>query len=160
MSVAISIQGTTINIPSSGESPNWSPAIIEAFQAIAQALTQVVGAFDISPQTYIMTSNSNTNVDIPNLSFPTSTVRGAFIKYTVYRNTTLTTVVEAGTIYVEYNPSASVGQKWSITREYVGDAKVTFNITDVGQVQFSSTALTGSTHNGIISYSAQALLQS
>lgn len=157
MSVPIVVQGTTINIPSSGESPNWAPAIIEAFQAIAQALSQVVGPFDVSPQTYVLVSNSNTNVDVPNLSFPISAVHGAFIRYTIYRNTTSTTVVETGLIFLAYNPSAGVGQKWLITREYVGDAKVTFSVTDVGQVQFSSSTLAGSTHNGIIIYSAQSL---
>lgn len=160
MSVPITISGTTINFPSSGESPNWAPAVIEFAQAVAGALVSVAGPFDIPPQIYVMTSNANTNVNIPNLAFPTSTVRGAFIRYAVYRNTNSTTEVETGNIMIVYNPAGPGGNKWAITRDFVGDADVTFSITDVGQVQFSSTAISGSSHNGVITYTAQALLNS
>lgn len=160
MSIPISISGTTINFPSSGESPNWAPAVIEFAQAVAGVLTSVAGPFDIAPQIYVMVSNANTNISVPNLAFPTTTVRGAFIRYAVYRNTTGATVVETGNIMVVYNPAGAVNNKWQITRDYVGDAQVTFSITDVGQVQFSSVLLTGSSHTGTITYTAQALLNS
>lgn len=107
-----------------------------------------------------MSSNVNTNIDLPNLSFPTSTVRGAFISYAVYRNTSTTTVTESGNLIVNYNPTAAIGQKWEISNDFIGDANVSFNITDVGQVQFSSTLLAGTGHNGTITYQAKAVLQS
>ena len=156
----ITIQGTPINFPDSGESPNWAPAIIQFAQAVEDTLLAVAGPFDISPQIYVMTSNVNTNVDVPNLAFPTSTVRGAFIRYTVFRSTTTTTVAESGTINIVYNPDNPIGNKWEIVREYDGDAQVTFTITDVGQIQFSSASIAGVSHAGKITYSAQALLQS
>lgn len=120
-----------------------------------------------------MVSNSNgtyssggittSGVNLPNLSFPTSNVRGAFIRYSVYRNTTstgATTVSESGNLIVTYNPSGPTGNKWEISRDHVGDAQVTFGITDVGQVIFASSTLSGSSHTGVISYAAQSLLQS
>lgn len=158
MAIQINIQGTIIEFPSSGASPNWAPAVIQFAQAVESALSAVVGPFDIPPQIYVMTSNANTNVSVPNLSFPTSNVRGAFIRYSVFRTTSGTTVSESGTITTTYNPDGTVGNKWQITREYVGDAQVTFNITDVGQVQFSSVLLAGTGHSGKITYTAQALL--
>lgn len=157
----IVIGGTTINLPISGSAPNWAPAIIEFAQAVQDALNGLAGPFDVSPQIFVMTSNVNTNVSLPNLSFPTSTVRGAFIRYTVFRSTTgggATTVSEAGNMYVTYNPTNTAGSLWEMSRDYVGDANVTFTITDVGQVQFSSASISGSGHTGQIAYTAAALL--
>lgn len=107
-----------------------------------------------------MTSNANTNVDLPNLSFPTANVQGAIISYSVYRNTAApTTITETGTLMINYNSTFGSGLKWEISREYIGDAQVTFNVTDVGQVQFSSALISGSGHNGKIVYQAKAILQ-
>lgn len=159
MSTPINIQGTIVNIPTSGDSPNWAPAITLAFQLIANALQAFVGPFDVSPQVYVMVSNVNTNANLPNLAFPTSEVRGAFIRYSAFRMTTTDTVSETGNIIVTYNPDGPIGQKWEISRDYDGDAQITFNVTDVGQIQFSTTLLPGASHTGAITYVAQALLQ-
>lgn len=163
MTIPINIQNTVINFPASGDSPNWSPAVIQFALAVEAALASFVGPFDIPPQVFVMTSNANNNVNLPNLAFPTSTVRGAIISYSVFRNTTgsgAMTISETGEIYVNYNPTSGVGQKWEINRDYIGDAKVTFNVTDVGQVQFSSALITGISHTGEITYQAKSILQS
>lgn len=126
-------------------------------------MATVVGPYDIPPQIFTMTSNVNTNVPLPGLSFPTSNVQGALIQYTVFEQTTTispTTVSEFGTIQLDYNPNGSTGNKWSISREYTssGPSYVTFSITDTGQVQFSSTAIPGATFTGTIGFTAKALL--
>lgn len=159
MSVSITVQGTTIPFPSSGESPNWAPAIIEFAQAVEAALATVAGNYDIPAQVYSMISNVNTNVSLPNLSFPTSQVRGAIISYAVYRNTSITTASETGSILINYNASFASNQKWQVSRDCVSDASITFTVTDVGQVQFSSSSLAGSGHTGTITYQAKAILQ-
>lgn len=159
---SITIQGTLIDFPDSAQSPNWAEPIIQFAQAVEQALSSVAGPFDVPPQIFVMTANVNTNIALPSLAFPTSTVRAAFIRYAVFRNTTgggASTVAEAGNMVVVYNPD-SIGAKWEITRDYVGNAEVTFTITDDGQVKFSSTSITGSSHTGQITYTAQALLNS
>lgn len=158
MSIPINISGTIIEFPSSGQDPNWSNAVIQFAEAVAAALSIVAGPFDVAPQIYTMTSNVNTNVNIPNLAFPTSNVRGAFIRYTVFRQTTTDTVSEAGNIIIVYNPANPVSQKWEIVRDYDEDALMTFTITDTGQVQFSSALLAGANHVGTITFAAQALL--
>lgn len=61
---------------------------------------------------------------------------------------------------VVYNPNNPVNNKWEIIREYAGDGKITFSITDVGQVQFSTTTLAGTGHVGKIGFAAQTLNQS
>lgn len=160
MSIKINIQGNIIEIPESGQSPNWAPGIIEAFQAIEAALQGVAGPFDVPPQLLTIDSyNPGINIDMPNFSFPTSDVRAVSIVYSVYRNTTSTTVVESGNIQIVYNPAGPVNNKWEIARDYVGDAQISFSITDLGQMRFTTTALAGSNHTGVLTYQAKALLQ-
>jgi len=158
MSVPVTITGTTVLFPSSGQEANWSGPVVQFAQLVADALSLVAGPFDVFPQIYTMVSNANTNVNVTNLSFPTSNVRAAFIRYTVYRNTNSTTVTEAGNLIIVYNPSFSIGSKWSINRVYTGDASINFNVTDTGQIQFSTTSIAGTGHVGTITYSATSLL--
>jgi hypothetical protein len=158
MSVTITIQGTPIEFPSSGESPNWAPAVIEFAQATEQALLSAVGPYDIAHQVFNLVSDVNTNLDITDLNFPTSAVRAGYIKYAVVRIGTVglitTTLSEAGNITVVYDGSA-----WTLTRDYVGDADCTFNITSAGQVQLTTPTLAGYS-SGKVSFSAQTLQQS
>jgi hypothetical protein len=161
MSVKIIIKGTTITLPSSGASPNWSPAIIEAFKALADAVNAVTGTYDIAPQTQnIDDNNVSTNVEVANLNFPSLDVRAATIYYTVYRKTNLDEVTEAGTLEISYNDSRPINTKWEIVRIGQSDASIDFSITDLGQVLFTTRSLSGeiTSHTGIISYRAIAIL--
>lgn len=167
MAIQINIQGNLIDIASSGQSPNWANGWIEFAQAVEQALSGLAGPFDIPPQVYEMIANVNTNVDLPNLVFPTSDVRSAEIAYAVYRQSDNPGVadnikVESGIISIAYNPNNPVTNKWNIsqTSNDPNDTGVSFSITDVGQVQFSSTLQAGSNYEGRITYQAKALLQS
>ena len=110
-----------------------------------------------------MTSNANTNVSLPNLSFSTTNVVGAIIDYSVFRNTTgsgAVTETQTGSIVINYNATNPTGNLWEISDEHVGIANTTFSITDVGQVQFSTIAITGTGYNGFVTYQAKAILQS
>lgn len=161
----IIIKGTEIDIPNSGASPNWSPAIIEAFQAIADAVNAVTATFDVAPQTQnIDANNVATNIELNNLSFPSSDVRAVTVYYTVWRKTENSgppdgqEVVEAGTLECSFNDSRPVTQKWELVRSGQSDALIDFNITDSGQIRFTTTALTGINHTGIVSYRAISIL--
>lgn len=161
----IIIKGTPIEFPSSGASPNWSPAVIEAVEALAEAVNAVTATYDVPPQVQnIDANNSSSNVNINSLNFPASDVRAATIYYSVNRVTQDSgppdgqEVVEAGTLEINYNSSRAVSSKWELIRSGGGDALIDFNITDLGQIQFSTTALTGINHTGIISFRALAIM--
>lgn len=161
----IVIKGTKLAIPNSAQAANWSPAIIEAFQAIADAVNTFSGSFDVAPQTQAVDGfNPGSNISLDNLVFPPSEVRSATIYYTIYRKTTDSgppdglELTEAGTLEIVYNNSRPSSQKWEIGRIGEGDAKVEFSVTDLGQVEFSTEAISGINHTGIISYRAISIL--
>jgi hypothetical protein len=162
MSVKITIKGTVITLPTSGASPNWSPAIIEAFKAIADAVNSVTGTYDVAPQTQNIDSNNpSSDIELSNLNFPPADVRAATVYYTVYRKTTgvgRQEVTEAGTLEISYNDGRASNKKWEIVRSGQGDASINFAISDLGQIRFSTTAITGDNHTGIVSYRAISIL--
>jgi hypothetical protein len=156
----ITINGTVVSLPVSSASPNWAPAIIQAFQLIEAALQGVSGTFDIAPQVLdISAFNNATDEDVTGLTFATSAVRSAVITYFVYRETDSANASESGQIFIDYNDNRSLNEKWAISREAVGDGEITFSITDTGQVQFSTDALSGSNHVGSIGFFAKTIEQ-
>lgn len=158
---SINIQGTIIDFPDSAAAPNWAEAIDQFANAVAGALGSVVGAFDVAAQALIIDPyNPGTNVDIAALSFPVSTVRSAFIRYAVFRQTSTNSVYESGELLVVFNPFGPTGNKWEISQRLVGDGQIRFSITDAGQVQFTTIAIAGSSHTGKLTFVAQSILQS
>jgi len=167
MSVQITIKNTPIDFPSSAQSPNWAPAIIEFAQVAADAINEAVGQANISPQV-IDIINDNTTHDITtpsgvSLSFSNSLVRTANVQYSIYRNNSLNQLhVESGSITVVYN-----GTSWILQRDYTGtifQEGINITIDSSGQMQYTIpsgsqyTVTTG--YVGKFSFAAQALSQS
>ena len=155
MAIPITIGSTIIDFPSSADAPNWAPAIIEAFQAVEAALQGFVGPFDVAPQTFVIDAyNPGNNIDIPGLTFPPSDVRAAYIRYTVHRSTDSNEVNEQGELWAVYNDTNGI---WDFSEVKSDNASIEFNITNVGQVQFSTTTIAGLNHEGFITFTAQSL---
>lgn len=160
MSKNVTIGGQNIAFPTSGEPENWAKPVSDFAEAVAETLSQFAGPYDVPPNNLIIDAyNPGTNIDLPALNFPPSAVRSAFIRYTVFRETSLETAYEVGTIDIVYNPNGPVNNKWEYAREFVGDGKVTITILDSGQVQFTTDTMSGINHTGKFSYLAQAVTQ-
>ena len=154
----ITISGTVIEFPSDGASPDWAPALIQFAEVTAAALGAVVGAYDVPPQQFVIDAyNPGSGLNIPNLSFASSSVQAAYIKYSVSRTTSTQTVDEAGNIIITYNATNPVGNKWQIAQDRVGNAFVSFTISDTGQFSLSTVAISGLSHTGKLTYSATSL---
>lgn len=158
MSVVIEVKGTPITFPSTGESPNWAPAIIEFAQATADALVGAVGPYDVPPTVNnIPAFNIGTGpFSIPELSFSISLVRSVVISYSIILNKAGGTSSEAGTI-ISYFDSNNNPQ-WTLSRDYVGETYSDFSITSSGEVQLTIPSGYGYI-DGKISFSAKALEQ-
>lgn len=161
MSKTITIGSTTIDVATSGEAPNWAPGINAFIDATAAALNTVSGPFDVPNQVINIDSANpgSPNTDISPLNFPVTSVRAAFIKYSVFRSTSTTVAYEAGNISIVYNPSNPIGNKWEILQDFAGDGQISFNVTDTGQIQYTAIALAGAGHTGRLTIVAQSLLQ-
>lgn len=154
------INNIPIAFPNDAASPDWAPAVIAFAVAVANSLGNVVNPSDVFPQVFSINSyNSASNISIPALSFPTATVLAVFIHYAVYRTTSSANASEAGDIILLYNPNNATGSKWTLSQGNITGigGQISFNVTDGGQVQFSTTALAGSGHTGVISFDARAL---
>lgn len=165
MATRLIIKGTPVLIPDSGQSPNWSEGIIDAITALTEAVNAITGTYDVAPQVQnIDANNSSTNVTIDNLNFPPSDVRAATIYYSVYRLTEDSgpddsqELAEGGTLQIVYNNANPVNNKWEIVNEFAGEAQISFNVTDLGQIRFSTTAMTGINHTGTLSFRAISIL--
>lgn len=157
---SITISGTVVDFPDTASSPDWSESIIQFAQLVEAALSTVVGPYDVVAQSFAIDAyNPGTDVTVPNLAFSTATVRAAFIKYSCERSTDDNTVYEAGQIIIVYNAENPVGNKWEIVQERVGDADIALAITDDGQFEITTTAISGLNHAGNLTYSASALAQ-
>lgn len=162
MSVQINIQGTIIEFPSSGQSPNWAPAVIEFAQAVELALSASVGPYDVSPQV-IDIVNTGVATPITALSFPSSVVRSVNVRYAIYRKTDTPSSqqVEAGNLTIVFDSATST---WSIERDFTGNMDVipvSFAVNQVtNTIEYTATPLAGTNYTGKLSFAAQALLQS
>lgn len=162
----ITIGSTIIDFPSSARNPNWAEPVIQFAQAVADALSLVVGPFDINPR--VMNINNYNNVTNQALTdgispcsfaidadYQNPGTRSAFIRYAVYRKTdSLDNIVETGTIIGLFT-----GSTWLYSIDKIGDAQISFIVDSLGQVRFTTTAISGSNHVGRITYGAQGLKQ-
>lgn len=156
----ITIGSTIIDFPNSSSDPNWSPPVIEFAEAVADTLNSLVTAGDILPDNFSLDSYNGSTVAIPGFVLDTTLVRGATIKYAIIRERDTTHLTEYGNIFAVYNADGSPGSKWELSREFVADSEVTFSMADTGQLSITLSTIAGSgAHTGLISYSAQALLQ-
>ena len=162
MSKTLTFGSTVVEVPTSADSPNWATGVTAAFDAISETLATVSGAFDVPAQSQaIDSSNPGTpNTDVQALTFPVSNVRAVNISYAVFRTTSTTTAYETGSILAIYSPSNPIGSKWEMSQDRVGDGQITFNFTDLGQVQYTCGVIAGAGHTGKIILSAKAILQS
>ena len=153
---------TPVSIPTSADAPNWAEGVVEAFVAISETLATVAGAFDVAAQSIVIDGSNPgvPNTDITPLTFPITNVRAINISYAVFRTTSSTTAYETGNIIAIYSPSNPINSKWEVSQDIVGNGQIAFNITDLGQVQYTCTAIAGTGHSGKIIFSGKAILQS
>lgn len=159
--MTIIIQGTSIDFPATGNNPIWSDAVVQFAQAVELALSGLTSVGDIGKDYFPLTSAHNpvSNLSITGFAFDPSLIRSVWARYYIFRQTTTTTVAESGTVLMVYNPSNSVGNKWEISVDRVGDANAVLSITDAGQMQVTLNSIAGTNHSGKIGFTAQVLAQ-
>jgi len=116
---------------------------------------ETVGAGRINETQFTIANNQSSVADITGLVFDSDDVGAAFITYWVQRKHTSpnSEVVEAGEIYVSYSST----DDWSLTRNSVGDAGLTITIDTDGQLQYTSSNISGDVDTSIMRFRANTI---
>lgn len=152
MSKIVTIGTETFEIPTIGANPDYGSELTDFFVAIADALENVQSPNDILRTSANIANNVTTPTNIPAFSFDTSEVISINAEYIVKRTTLVPAenLTESGTITGNYN-----GTAWTISLMTDGNAGVEFSITPSGQIQYTSSNMTGSSYVGEIIFKAK-----
>jgi len=148
MSVVVTIKGLGFTIPETGER-DWGTEVTSWIQQISSAVSDLTVAGDVKLISVSVSNNQGSVANIENLNFDTATIRHAIVEYAVYRVTTTEELSQTGNLYLTYKSNANT---WEIVDNAVGDAEITFTITNAGQVQYVTTNMGGSSYTGKMSF--------
>jgi hypothetical protein len=97
-----------------------------------------------------LANNQSSASDVTGMVFNGASIRSLEISYSIYRNTSSSELMERGTLLLAYKP---VADTWSIVNTFAfDDAGITFTITNAGQVQYTSSNMSGTGYVGNVKY--------
>lgn len=110
--------------------------------AALEALVSGPGYFPITD--FVIANNQSSPSNVTGLSFDGTVVRSFEVTYQLYRKTTSTGAMELAESGKLFGVYSTVAGTWEMSAgPAVGSAGVTFSITNAGQVQYTSTNITG-----------------
>lgn len=152
----LTVGNEEFEFPLTGENPGYASEVTDWAEAVTDALSTVQKPNDILTTTQDV-NNTGLLTNITGFSFPTAEVISIDCKYIVKREVTggieAGTYVEVGYIEGFYNPTLG----WSISIRTTGDARILLSISPSGQMQYTSTPISGSTHVGSITFEAKVI---
>lgn len=156
MAKTVTINGQNYTLSQQGDNPAWGEQLSSLLQALIDVSNNISNTGDISLTSFTVANNVSSATDVTSLQFDVGVVRAATISYSVYRSTTLSELAECGQIYVVYKSTAAT---WELVQTNAGSGGITFTITSGGQVQYTSTNMSGSSYSGLMKFSARAFTQ-
>ena len=155
ISTPLTVNNTQFNYPVAGEPKGWGEDATAWATEVTAVLNDLKGPNDILQSSFTITNNQVSFIDIVGLLFDPASVRRATINYNISRSTDSSTIVESGNLEITYNPD--LGQ-WYLSRDDDGNVpNVEFDVTNSGQVQYTSSNLSGLNYEGTITFRAKTL---
>lgn len=150
----LTVGSEEFEFPLVGENPGYGSEVTDWAEAVTDALSTVQKPNDILLTTASIANNVAVPTNIPGFSFSTAEVKSLDCKYVCSRVTTgpNASYVETGFIEGYFD-----GTDWGISIRSTGDAGISISITPAGQVQYTSTNLSGATHIGLIKFEAKVI---
>lgn len=157
MAIPLQIGNQVFNYPESGADPGWAESAVAWSVAVTSALSNITTVGDIPLTSFQLINNQSTPAIITGLQLVAGLIRAANVQYVVYRKSNTSSVIESGTMYVNYDASGTPVFKMSIVKN--GNAGVTFDIDGTGQISYTTSNITGTIDatNHYIKFSAKAL---
>ena len=139
MSTTVQIGNKTYVIPDPGEKIGYAEEVTDYLVAIADALASVQGPNDILQSSASLANNQTTPAIISGLQFDASDVLSIEVSFIVSREYDLgaSVVAESGNIIGSYD-----GSEFKISVDSDGDTGVNFDVTNTGQLTYTSSDLT------------------
>lgn len=162
MPVTLVVNKQPYNYPVPGDSPGWGAEATGWAEQVTEVLQELFGDNDIAETTFNVANNVTSFTNVVGLILNTGAVRAATITYSVYRVSTANPSghSESGTLRAVYDNSAGSGSKWALSGFGIdGDAGITFQILDSGQVQYKTTDINSTGYSGVMHFSAKTLGQ-
>lgn len=154
------VNNNTFAYPVAGDEPGWGEAATGWAVEVTDALQALEGTDDILQTTFNIANNVSSVSEVVGLIFNSAQVRSAIVEYSVYRKTDSNELAETGTLHLVYKNGGTINSKWAIGRVFFGDdAGILFTMTDAGQVQYTSTNVSGTNYSGTMHFSAKVTLQ-
>ena len=161
MAISITINNKTFNIPVAGEDPGWGEDTTAWIREISTVVNSLFGTGDLVESSANIANNQASAQPITGLAFDPGTVRAAVVEYSVYRisDSENSGNTESGTIILGYDNNAAPGSQWIIARDYAGESGIDIDITDAGQLTYTSDDIGAANYTGTIKFRARALSQ-
>jgi hypothetical protein len=153
MATTITINGADYNLPSQTDNPPWGEELSSLIAALSTVVSSLQGSGDLSLTSFNIANNQSSAANITGASFDVGQVRSAIIAYSVYRSTADVGASECGQIMITYN---SFDSTWRLSQFNVGDSGMTFSITSGGQIQYTSSNLSGASYAGVMRFKTTA----
>lgn len=155
MAITLTVNSIPYEYPEEGDQAPWGEQATGWAKEVTAVLNSIIGPADILETSAIINNNQTTPLDIPGLFFDPAIVRSFTLQLSVYRTYNGNEVSESIQIYGLWRGAS----KWLIQQEGIGNAGVSFDITDAGQFQYTSTNL-ATPHTGILKFRANGIIQS
>lgn len=152
------VNNTPYAYPTSGDEPGWGGDATGWASGVTDVLNDLLGPDDILQTAFNITNNVSVAEDITGLAFNAASVRAADIDYSVFRvsGDSPDGQSETGKLRLLYDNAVG----WSIgSGGIIGNSGVSFSILPSGQLQYTSTELTGGSYVGTMKFRAKALQQ-
>lgn len=148
-SIAVENQGS--EIIASASRLNFTGAGVVATDAGGgEATITIAGGGVPAPTSFTLANNQVAAASITGLIFAPASVVGFIVEYSSHRTTSTQELASCGRLRGSFNTLAGV---WSIANDYAGDNDgITFSVTALGQVQYTSTNVTGASYVGTLKY--------
>lgn len=142
------------DIPVRENGGGWENRVVASwFNQIRTALIDLFGGGSIGETDFTLANNQGSAANVTGLSVSSASYRGAVVEYDITRKTDTASseVRSMGQMFLQYRAQSSA---WEIAgiQENGDDAGITFSVTSGGQVQYTSTNISGSNYVGKLTF--------
>jgi hypothetical protein len=150
----LTIGNEVFEFPIDGENSGWGSEVTDWAEAVTDALSVVQKPNDILLTTATIANNISSPTNIPGFSFSTAEVVAIECRYLINRTTTVPNAVYSEVGYIE---GYFDGSDWGYSIRTTGESEVLLSITPAGQIQYTSSNLSGATHVATITFEARVI---